>query len=186
MTEQDSDDDISESGCGGDISFDKGISNCKAQKYVPVPEDLIEDPRGVYGYLPVEGSQFHSKNWPVDWTDEDQVSIAREKRLEYHHELEKKKKLVEDLRQSGESNESIARKLVGIRNKDRLSHYKTPEDLERVYERNLKKYGNKNGPTYESQLYKYGTPEEVISAALRTNDTMDILTGISKPLKPKL
>jgi hypothetical protein len=52
-----------------------------------VPSDLVEDSRGVYGYLPVEGSQFAPPKWPVDWTNAEQVAAAREVRLGYHQGL---------------------------------------------------------------------------------------------------
>ena len=84
------------------------------------------------------------------------------------------------MRESGYRDEEIARMLVELRNNDRLSHYKTPEALNAVYQRNLTKYGNKSGPTYESQLSKYGSAEEVISASLRSNDSVDVLTGLAK------
>jgi hypothetical protein len=150
-------------------------------RYVDLPKDLVADSKGVYGYLPTSDSQFHSSKWPVDWTDVDQVSVARTTRLEYHAGLEKKQEFVNTLRLDGVSDDDIARQIVEMRNQDRLSHYKTPEALEVVYQRNLSKYGNKTGPTYESQIAKYGTSTEVINAALRSNDTMDILTGIAKP-----
>ncbi|WP_110187879.1 RHS repeat-associated core domain-containing protein [Pokkaliibacter plantistimulans] len=149
-------------------------------RYVDLPNDLVADSKGVYGYLPTPDSQFHSSKWPVDWTDIEQVSSARTTRLEYHVGLEKKQEFVNNLRLEGVSDDDIARKIVEMRNQDRLSHYKTSEALEVVYQRNLEKYGNKTGPTYESQIAKYGTSAEVINAALRSNDTMDILTGIAK------
>jgi hypothetical protein len=150
-------------------------------RYVDMPNDLVADAKGVYGYLPTPDSQFHSSKWPVDWSDVDQVSAARTKRLDYHVGLEKKHEFVEALRMEGVSDDHIARYIVEMRNQDRLSHYKTPEALEVVYKRNLANYGNTTGPTYDSQLAKYGTSTEVINAALRTNDSMDILTGIAKP-----
>ena len=156
--------------------------NILAKKYVNMPDDLIADSKGVYGYLPKEESQFHSSKWPVDWTDKIQVGKARETRLKYHSELEKKKELVNTLRTQGISEDGIARKLVEARNTDRLSHYKTPESLDAVYNRNLEKYDNIYGPTYESQLAKYdNSPKKVIDASLRSNDSVDILTGIAKP-----
>ena len=150
-------------------------------RYVNMPNDLVSDPRGVYGYLPTKESQFHPSKWPVDWTNVDQVSKVRTTRLEYHAGLEKKQQFVDMLRSEGVSEHDIARKLVEMRNQDRLSHYKTPEALKVVYQRNIDKYGNRTGPTFESQLAKYGNTTEVINAALRSNDTMDILTGIAKP-----
>lgn len=160
------------------------LSTSSNVQYVEMPNDLIPDPEGVYGYMPTEASQFHASKWPVDWSNAEQVAQARVVRLEYHDGLAKKQIYIDDLRASGLSDEDIARKLVDARNNDRLSHYKTPEALEVVYERNLGLYRNKLGPTYESQIAKYGSPTEVINATLRTNNSMDILTGISKP-KPQ-
>jgi len=150
-------------------------------RYVDMPKDLAVDPKGVYGYLPTKDSQFHSGKWPVDWTNADQVAKARTTRLDYHVGLNKKQQFIDTLRRDGIGDDNIAKQIVEMRNQERLSHYKTPEALEAVYQRNLTKYGNKSGPTYESQLSKYGSSSEVINAALRSNNTMDILTGISKP-----
>src|SRR5690554_3941787 len=150
-------------------------------RLVKMPHDLDVNPKGVYGYLPKKESQLHSSKWPVDWTDKRQVEKARSIRLNYHEELEQKKQLVNSLRSAKMNDEDIARTLVEKRNSDRLAHYKTPESLDAVYKRNLEKYGSKTGPTYESQLVQYGTPEGVINASLRSNDTVDILTGIATP-----
>ncbi|MCE2028017.1 hypothetical protein [Sessilibacter corallicola] len=150
-------------------------------RLVDLPDDLTEDASGVYGYLPTEDSQFHTSKWPVDWTNASQVESARDTRLEYHEGLRKKREWVNNLRANGNSDESIARRIVDQRNQDRLSHYKTEDELAIVYRRNERRYGNKYGPTYESQLKKYQSAEAVIEAALRSNDTMDILTGIAKP-----
>lgn len=156
-------------------------ATAQPQKLVDMPKDLVEDASGVYGYLPTTDSQFHSSKWPVDWTNSAQVSKARVVRLEYHEGLEKKRQQIASLKKDGVNDKQIAKMIVDSRNKDRLSHYKTPESLAAVHQRNLDKYGDINGPTYESQLEKYGSDSEIIEAALRSNDTMDILTGISKP-----
>jgi hypothetical protein len=153
----------------------------KPQKIVDMPNDLVEDAAGVYGYMPTTESQFHSSKWPVDWSNPAQVDKARTVRLEYHEGLDKKRQLINNLKKDGVSDQQIAQMIVDSRNKDRLSHYKTPESLAAVHQRNLDKYGDINGPTYDSQLEKYGSDNEIIEAALRSNDTMDILTGISKP-----
>jgi hypothetical protein len=143
------------------------------------PPDLEKNPGGVYGYTPKKGSQFDTeKGWP-DWTDPEAVAKARATRLEYHQGLANEKAWVEAQRAAGKGEESIARELVDMRNKSRLSHYK-PEELEKVYAKNLKDYGNPLGPSYESQLAKYGTPQAVIEAATRSNRTMDVLTGVAK------
>lgn len=77
--------------------------------------------------------------------------------------------------------EDIAPKIVDVLIQNRLTHCKTPDALEIVNKRNRAKYGNKSGHYYESQVAKYGSSEEVINAALRSNDTMDILTRIATP-----
>ena len=41
-------------------------------------------------------------------------------------------------------------------------------------------YGRPYGPTYEWLLAKPGSPQGVIAAGMRSNATMDILTGIAK------
>jgi hypothetical protein len=73
----------------------------------------------------------------------------------------------------------MARKVVQMRNENRMSYY-PPDKQAAIRARNLEKYGNELGPTYETQLSKYGHPEAVIEAAYRTNNTMDVLTGIAE------
>jgi len=81
--------------------------------------------------------------------------------------------------QSASYPEFANRQIVDIRNKKQLSFY-AKDELATVYKRNLDRYGNAMGPTYESQVAKYGSPEAVIRAGYRTNPTMDILTGIAR------
>jgi hypothetical protein len=143
-----------------------------------VPDDLVSDDRGVYGYVPKEGTQFAPPKWPVDWTDPAQVANAREVRLGYHDGLVAERDLVTSLRADGMDEESIARNIVDLRNETRISKY--PADkVEMLYQRNLETYGNPKGPSYESLLAKYGSPQGVIEAGTRSNTTMDVLTGIA-------
>jgi hypothetical protein len=146
-------------------------------KVKTVPSDLVADSRGVYGYVPVEGSQFAPPKWPVDWTDAEQVAGARAVRLEYHQGLADEVEWVARQRSSGVSDDDIARELVDIRNKTRMSKY-SEDKLPILFERNTQTYGNPYGPTYESLLAKYGSPQGVIASGTRSNATMDILTGI--------
>ena len=90
------------------------ISNTVSNKirYVDLPNDLVADSKGVYGYLPTPDSQFHSSKWPVDWTNVDQVSAARTTRLEYHAGLEKKQEFINNLRMEGVSDDSIAEQIA--------------------------------------------------------------------------
>jgi RHS repeat-associated protein len=144
-----------------------------------LPSDLAADPRGVYGYLPKEGTEFAPRKWPVDWTDPDEVASARAARLEYHKGLAAKRDWVQAMRAEGATEEDVARGLVEMRNQDRLATY-SQEQLPAIYERNQGRYLNPFGPSYEYQLQRYKTPEMVVEAALRTNKSFDILTGIAK------
>lgn len=148
-----------------------------------VPKDLVADASGVYGYVPKPGTQFASSPpWP-DWTDPTQVASARAVRLDYHKGLAEESAWVDGMRQKGVADEDIARELVDIRNKTRMSKY-TEDKLPMLYERNEREYGNKFGPTYESLLDKYGSADEVIKAGTRSNANMDVLTGIATVAKP--
>jgi hypothetical protein len=148
-----------------------------------VPEDLQADERGVYGYVPRPGTEFTKPGWP-DWTDPKAVASARDVRLGYHQGLADEKAWVAGMREKGVGDDAIARELVDIRNKGRLSKY-TQEQLAMIYQRNEDKYQNKYGPSYESLLAKYGSADEVILAGTRSNAGMDVLTGIAtvKPAK---
>jgi len=157
--------------CGGTAPFDPSYVTST------VPEDLQPHLRGVYGYVPKPGTEFSKPEWP-DWTDKEAVAKAKLVRAEYHQGLEDEKAWVADMRQKGTSDEAIARELVDIRNKARLSKY--PEDkLPMIFERNQNKYQNKYGPTYESLLKAYKTPDKVILAGTRSNTGMDVLCGVA-------
>ena len=144
-----------------------------------VPGDLVSDSRGVYGYIPMEGTQFAPPKWPVDWTNPEQVAAARGVRLGYHQGLADEATWVADMRGRGLPDEDIARQIVDMRNQTRMSKY-SEDQLPVLYERNMTTYGSPYGPTYESLLAKYGSPQGVIAAGTRSNVTMDILTGIAK------
>ena len=166
-------------GCGSGADFDPSYVTPS------VPKDLVPDERGVYGYMPRPGTQFAaSPPWP-DWSDPAQVAAAREVRLDYHQGLADEKAWVDGMREQGASDEAIARELVDIRNKTRLSKY-TQDQLPMIHERNEREYGNKFGPSYESLLDKYGSADEVIRAGTRSNAGMDVLTGIATVAPAKL
>ena len=144
-----------------------------------VPNDLVPDSRGVNGHVPVEGSQFASPKWPVDWTNPEQVAAARAIRLDYHQGLANEASWISDMRASGANDENIARQIVDMRNQTRMSKY-SKDQLPVLFERNTKTYGNPYGPSYDSLLAKYGSPKGVIDAGTRSNATVNILTGIAK------
>jgi hypothetical protein len=145
-----------------------------------VPSDLEENPRGVYGYVPKLGTQFAPPKWSVDWTDRQQVAKARAVRLEYHQNLENEKKLIADMRVQGKSAEEIGRFMNDLRNNTRMNFYKTEEGRQKLRARNMEKYGNEMGPTYEQSYKQFRSAEGVIAATTRPNVSMDILTGVAK------
>ncbi len=142
-----------------------------------VPDDLMRHRSGVYGYLPRPGTPFAKPRWHVDWTSRPEVAQARDVRLDYHRGLQAEREVVAAMRGQGVSDEHIARHIVALRNETRLSKYSEAE-LPMIYARNLDKYGDRQGPAYATLLAKYGSPPEVIRAGLRSNPSMDILTGI--------
>lgn len=143
-----------------------------------VPADLEANTAGVYGYTPKPGTEFSQEKWGVDWTDRDATASARAKRLDYHEGLEEKQAWVEEQRASGVADEDIARQIVQERNESRLSFY--PEDEQpTIRARNLAKYQNETGPSYEYFISKGKTAQDMINSATRSNPSMDILTGIA-------
>lgn len=143
-----------------------------------VPADLEANTAGVYGYTPKPGTEFSQEKWGVDWTDRDATASARAKRLDYHEGLEEKQAWVEEQRASGVADEDIARQIVQERNESRLSYY--PEDEQpTIRARNLAKYQNETGPSYEYFISKGKTAQDMINSATRSNSSMDILTGIA-------
>jgi len=165
--------------CGGHADFNPSYVTTS------VPDNLVRDERGVHGYLPKPGTPFaKSPPWP-DWTDPQAVAAAHEVRVDYHKGLANEKAWIDGQRAKGVDEEGIARELVDMRNKARLSKYRE-DQLPMVYERNEVEYGNKYGPTYEMLLAKYeGKPSNVIDAGTRSNTGMDVLCGVAtvKPAK---
>lgn len=163
--------------CGGDAAFDPSYT------VDTMPKGLVEDPAGVFGYMPTPGTEFaNTEKWP-DWTDPAAVQKANAVRVEYHQGLADKAAWVEQLRSTGTSEEAIARQIVDMRNKARMSMY-SPEDLPKLLERNMHEYKNPEGPTYEMALKKAdGDPTEVIASALRSNQGVDVLCGVCTVVK---
>ena len=141
--------------------------------------DIVENPDAVYGYSPNPEStrigKFASK---IDWTDPDQVAIARQTRQEYHEANEAK---LQALYNQGYTTEEIAARMVEERNMSRINSYIKNGDLkglEIMKKSNLKTYGNELGMTLEQALEKYGSYEEIINYTIRSNSGMDACTGL--------
>ena len=141
--------------------------------------DIIENSDAVYGFSPNPDStrigKFANK---IDWTDPQQVEIAKQTRLEYHVNNEQ---MLDNLYKQGYSTEDIARKMVNGRNANRLNSYLEKGDME-GYEiarkSNIDTYQNANGPTPELMLKKYGSWEDVINASVSSNPGMDACVGL--------
>ena len=141
--------------------------------------DIIENSDAVYGFSPNPDStrigKFANK---IDWTDPQQVEIAKQTRLEYHVNNEQ---MLDNLYKRGYSTEDIARKMVNERNANRLNSYLEKGDME-GYEiarkSNIDTYQNANGPTLELMLKKYGSWEDVINASVSSNPGMDACVGL--------
>jgi len=149
------------------------MDNPKAAK------DILENSDAVYGFSPnPESSRIGKFANKIDWTDLNQVEIARQTRLEYHVNNEE---MLDNLYKQGYSTEEIARKMVNERNANRLSSYLERGDMEgyeMARKSNLDTYQNANGPTPESLLKKYGSWEGVINASVSSNLGMDACVGL--------
>ena len=141
--------------------------------------DIVENTDAVYGYSPNPEStrigEFASK---IDWTDPDQVAIARQTRQGYHEANEAK---LQALYNQGYTTEEIVARMVEERNMSRINIYIKNGDLkglEIMKKSNLKTYGNELGMTLEQALEKYGSYEEIINDTIRSNPGMDACTGL--------
>lgn len=149
-------------------------------KLAALPLDLVKSPAGIHGLVADKSSEFHPSRWYVDWTDSHSVQSAQQERSSYQLQLLKKRKEVEKQIMTGKPIEEIAEKLVNERNADRMRSYSSLLEKANLVKRNLIKYRRPMGPSYHDQLRKYHTPEGVIEAALRSNASMDLLTGVAK------
>lgn len=161
----------------------KSVSNSK-YKNNPMDNpkaarDIIENPNAVYGYSPNPRSKRIGKYAKkIDWTNPEQVALARQIRQAYHDENDLKLK---NLYKEGYSTEEIAVKMVEERNINRLNSYIENNDfegLEIAKKSNLETYGNEFGMSIEQALEKYGSYEEVIKASVGSNAGMDACTGL--------
>jgi hypothetical protein len=149
-------------------------------KLTELPNDLFLTSNAIFGFDADKTSEFHTNKVWIDWKNSDQVQTAQHKRSAYHQKLETQKKRIQKWFSEGMAAEKIAQTLVEERNSQRMNSYKTFGERLWLRKRNLLKYGHMMGPTYEQQLRRYGSADAVIQAALRSNASMDLLTGIAK------
>ena len=142
-------------------------------------QDIVENPNAVYGYSPnPESTRIGKFANKIDWTNPDEVSIARQIRQAYHDANEA---MLDSLYKKGYSLKEIAYKMIDERNANRLNSYIKNGDLEglkAIKKSNLKTYGNENGMTLKQALEKYGSHDEIIKATTRSNPGMDACTGL--------
>ncbi len=141
--------------------------------------DIIENPDAVYGFSPnSESTRIGKYADKIDWTNPEQVAVARQTREAYHNVNES---MLQDLYNSGYTTKDIAAKMVEERNMNRINSYINNGDLEGleiVKQSNLETYGNEFGMSLEQALEKYGSHEEIINATVRSNPGLDACTGL--------
>lgn len=165
---------ITESGSGTRFKYEHNpMDNPKAAR------DIIENPDAVYGFSPnPESTRIGKYADKIDWTNPEQVAVARQTREAYHNVNES---MLQDLYNSGYTTKDIAAKMVEERNMNRINSYINNGDLEGleiVKQSNLETYGNEFGMSLEQALEKYGSYEEIINATVRSNPGMDACTGL--------
>ncbi|MEU5777059.1 hypothetical protein ABZ819_27655 [Streptomyces venezuelae] len=110
----------------------------------------------------------------------EQRAQARETRIRYHQLLDSMERTADEMHAAGRSDEEIARTLVDMRNeaKDITRAGMSPEAVQALEARNMKKYGNPLGPTADQQHAKYGSWSAVIAAATRSSAAVDRELGL--------
>lgn len=105
----------------------------------------------------------------------DEKVEAQRTRIRYHGLLEDMHRTEANMRESGASEEEIARELVDMRNqaKEITRAGMTPEEVRILEDRNTAKYGNPLGPTADQLYAKYGSWEKVTDASMRTSYAVD-------------
>jgi len=163
-----------------DIGQDKKSNPLEDPK---VAKQIKEDSSAIYGYSPKAGKGLDK--FGIDFSDPQQVGSAREKRIEYLENLEKKKAALAEevsaLQKNGMSLEDIARMKVEQRNQNRIDSYLQTENLDglkSMQERNLIEYGRKEGPTADQLFEKKGSWENVIFGSVKSSKAMDVLLGL--------
>ena len=142
--------------------------------------DIVENPDAVYGFSPSTAEESTLKEYAdaFDWTDPEQVAVARQQRQEYLDSMAELYDIILSMTQEDQDIETIARAVSQRRNELRMETYADdPEGLETLKKRNLDTYGHEEGPLPDELLEKYGSWETVMLKALNTNPGMDACLG---------
>ncbi len=146
-----------------------------------IPEGIIADSRGVYGYLPKTGSRYdHSL---FDFTNEEFVARNRKIRESYIEGTNELENAISAMREAGASSEEIARRVVLQRNSQKIEAraLMTPAEVELLESGNIKRFRDANagiGPTPDQMFDKLGDWDLVIESSLRKDPEINMLLGI--------
>lgn len=157
------------------------------------PEVLKEvhpDSKAAYGYSPKKGTAYEN----FDFTDVDSAKKNRKIRTEYLDGSERLENEIKTMHAEGASSEQIGHHVVNERNLQKVEarKYMSPEEIEVLEQRNLKKYKNPVGPTpeqaFKSQKKKlirsgeYSSDSQVwdrvIEKSIEKDDVINTLLGI--------
>ena len=140
--------------------------------------DIVEDPNAVYGFRPSPTGSLKMYA-DADWSDPEVVEAGRQERIAYHKSLESMYEMLDEMRNSGDDIETIARAISTRRNELRLAAYDDdPEGLAALKQRNLEKYGHEEGPLPDELYEQYGSWETVLYKAFSANSGMDACLGL--------
>jgi hypothetical protein len=102
---------------------------------------------------------------------------GREIRQIYNGSVRDIKYMVEAMEKAGKNTEEVADAVIKIRNEAKISAraLMEPEEVVKLEARNMADYGDTIGPNLEWMLREYGSYEEIIDAATRTNFWYNLL-----------
>jgi len=143
-----------------------------------VIEGVVKDSRGIYGYLPKVGSRYYK--FYDNFMDAEWVAKNRQIRIKYLEESKELKKIIATMRAQDKSAEEIARKVVAERNSQKVKARKSmpPEEVKKLEDGNIKKYGNPIGPTADDLFSKKGDWEAIIQNSMKKDPEINRLLGI--------
>ena len=140
--------------------------------------DIVEDENAIYGFRPSETGSLAAYA-SADWSDAELVEKGRQDRIAYHKSLEAMYDIFDEMSAQGKDIETIARAISTKRNELRLqANADNEEELARVKQRNLARYGHEEGPLPDELYEEYGSWEMVLAKAFSTNSGMDACLGL--------
>ena len=143
-----------------------------------IPPGLVQDTKGVHGYLLKEGSRYHQLR--DKFMDPEWASTQRSIRSEYLQQSKELESTIDLMKQQGKSSEEIARYVVDQRNLQKVNARKfmSPEDVKVIEEGNIKKYGNAVGPSADDLFKKTGDWGKIIESSMRKDPEINVLLGL--------